>query len=414
MEIAYIVSQYPARSETFIAREVEQLLAQGNRLLIAPLRWSDTGEGIQVEEANVLGLHWNPLDWAFSLAWAVAQRPRRVFQMGRDVCTAPLFSDLWWRLLVLSLVSLSLARALNGRSIDHLRAHFLDSEAITTFWISRLLDVRFSTTVHTRSTRFPTPLLQRVAQATAFCAAISVETKRMVNDLTGGHARIVVIRNGVTIPTSVLPQSGPLKPPGWRLLAVGRLVKKKGFDTLLEACGLLRTWGRPFHCDIIGDGPRRAHLVKQARRLKIERHVTFHGAQPNDEVYRAFRRHDVLVAPSRPSPDGDRDGLPTVIIEALSCGVPVVASAFAAIPELVVDGETGRLAPPDAPVALARTLRRLFNRPRHALRMARRGREEVRRRFRLEREVDTLDAWIRATSRASALKESRKRAHSPD
>jgi glycosyltransferase involved in cell wall biosynthesis len=120
------------------------------------------------------------------------------------------------------------------------------------------------------------------------------------------------------------------------------------------------------------------------------------------------------VAPCRLASDGDQDGLPTVLMEAMSCGLPVVASAFAAIPELVVDGKTGRLVPPDAPVALARTLRRLFDRPREALRMGLRGREHVRRHFRLEREADTLDAWIRATSRATVLKESRERAHSPD
>lgn len=414
MEIAYIVSQYPARSETFIAREMEQLLARGHRLLIAPLRWSDTGEGIRVKGADVLGVQWNPLDWALSLAWGVARRPHRVLRMGRDICTAPLFSDLWWRLLVLSLVSLALARELNDRPVDHLRAHFLDSEAIATFWIGRLLDVPFSTTAHTLKTRFPTPLLRCVTRTASFCTAISEETKRMADNLTGGHTRIVVIRNGVTVPSSVQPRSAPLAPPAWRLLAVGRLVEKKGFDTLLEACALLRVWGRPFRCDIIGDGPRRDQLMERARRLRIERHVTFHGAQPNEEVFWAFRHQDLLVAPSCPSPDGDRDGLPTVIIEAFSCGVPVVASAFAAIPELVVDGETGRLVPPDAPVALARTLRRLFDRPREALRLGRRGREEVRRRFRLEREVDTLDAWIRATSHASVPEGSEERAHSPD
>ena len=412
MEIAYIVSQYPARSETFIAREVKELLVQGNRLLIAPLRWSDTGEGIRVEGADVLGLQWNPLDWVLSLAWAAARRPRQVLQMGRDICTAPLFSGLWGRLLVLSLVSLTLARELDGRSVDHLRAHFLDSEAIATSWISRLLDVPFSVTVHTLKTRFPTPLLQRVAQTASFCVTISGETKRMVENLTGGRMQVVVIRNGVTVPSSARFRSGPVAPPDWRLLAVGRLVAKKGFNTLFDACALLRDWGRPFRCDIIGDGPCRGRLTEHARRLRIERHVTFYGAQPNHEVYRALRQHDVLVAPCRLASDGDRDGLPTVLMEALSCGVPVVASAFAAIPELVTDGETGRLVPPNAPVALARTLRRLFDQPRHALRMGREGREQVRRRFQLEREVERLDAWMRTTSRVSALKRSRERADS--
>lgn len=402
MEIAYVVSQYPARSETFIAREMEELRAQGNDLVIAPLRWSDTGEGIRVDRADVLDLQWNPLDWTLSFAWALSRHPGKVVEMARDICTAPLFSALWWRLLVLGLVSLSLARDLKPRSVDHLRAHFLDSEATAAFWVGRLLNVPFSVTLHTLHARFPSPLLRRVAQATSFCAVISGETKRRAESAIDRHAQIGVIRNGVSIPSSVRVRTGPLAPPAWRLLAVGRLVDKKGFDTLLEACALLRHWGRPVRCTLIGDGPRRASLTEQARRLKIERHVAFHGGQPNEEVYHALRHHDLLVAPSRSSPDGDRDGLPTVIIEALSCGLPVVASAFAAIPELVADGETGRLVPPDAPVALARTLRRLFDRPRHTFRMGRRGREQVRRHFQLEREVTKLNAWIRAASRGTS------------
>jgi len=407
MEIAYIVSQYPARSETFIAREIEQLRARGHRLLIAPLRWSDTAEGLRVEGADLLGLQWNPLDWLLSSAWALSRRPRQVVQMGRDLCVAPLFSATWWRLLILGLVSLALAREVKDHPVDHLRAHFLDSEAIAAFWMSRLLDVPFSLTLHTRSTRFPSSLLRRVARASSFCAAISDETQRMAERLTGRDARVGMVRNGVSLSPSLQPRSGPRAPPIWRLLAVGRLVGKKGFDTLLSACRLLRDWGRPLRCDIIGDGPYRERLLEQAQRLKIGHIVTFHGAQPNDAVYRALRQHDVLVAPSRPTREGDRDGLPTVIIEALSCGIPVVATSFAAIPELVADGQTGRLVPPDAPIALARALRRLFDRPRHAFRMGRRGREQVRRRFQLQREVEKLDAWIRETSGLSGSEKHR-------
>lgn len=412
MEIAYVVSQYPARSETFIAREMKQLLARGNRLLIAPLRWSDTGEGIRVEGADVLGLQWNPLDWVLSFAWAVSRCPRKVVRMGRDLCTAPLFSATWWRLLILGLVSLALARELSDRSVDHLRAHFLDSEAIAAFWVSRLLDVPFSITIHTRSTRFPPSLLRRIAQATSFCAATGTATKRMVRRMANRHNRIDVVRNGVPLPSTLRSRSFPVASPVWRLLSVGRLVEKKGFDTLLEACRLLQDWGRPFRCHIIGDGPCKDRLVAQARRLRIERHVTFYGAKPNEEVYRALQQHDVLVAPCRLASDGNRDGLPTVLMEALSCGVPVVASAFAAIPELVAEGKTGRLVSPDSSIALARALRRLFDRPRHAFRMGRRGREQVRRQFQLEREVETLDAWIHTTSRVSVSEKSTERAHS--
>ena len=400
MHIAYIVSQYPARSETFVAREMNQLARQGRRITLARLRWSDTQDGLRVPEADVLPLQWSPIRWCKGLGWALVNRPRALVQMARDIGTAPVLSSLWQRLLILALVSLALARTLEGRSVDHLRAHLLDSEAIAAYWIGSLLDRPFSVTLHTRKTRFPSPLLRRVARSTAFIAAISHETRRLAATMSGREARICTIRNGVSV-SPTLPRSLPRTPPTWRLLAVGRLVEKKGFDVLVRACRLLRAWGRPVQCTLIGAGPQREALARQIRRNALQDRMTLRGAQPNAEVYRALRRHDLLVAPSRPASDGDRDGIPTVLIEALSQGVPVVASAFAAIPELVQDGETGRLVTPGAPVTLARTLHRLFDAPQHAARMGRNGREQIRRCFSVEREGRRLDTWIQHTSARS-------------
>jgi glycosyltransferase involved in cell wall biosynthesis len=176
---------------------------------------------------------------------------------------------------------------------------------------------------------------------------------------------------------------------------VGRLVEKKGFDVLVEACERLDAWDCPFHCTVIGDGPLRSSLEARARQHNLAHRITFRGAQSNETVLRAMQQHHVLVVPSRPARDGTRDGIPTVLLEALSYGRTVVASRFAGIPELVEDGETGRLVPPNDPSELAHALRDLFRHPDRASSMAAAGRDRVRRHFNLTREVGKLARLIK-------------------
>lgn len=398
MNVAYILSQYPARSETFIAREMQELASFDNDLTIARMRWSDTGDGLQVENADVLRLHWHPIDWSLGMAWGLYRHPRALLRMGRELFYASLFSKLWWRLLILCLITLALARTLCDRPTEHLRAHFLDSESIAAYWLSRLLDVPFSITLHTTYTRFPTPLAKRVVRYACFCAATSVETKKFATQLDK-DGEVTLIRNGIHIPSS---RSSPVSLSDTRcdLVAVGRLVEKKGFDTLLHACHLLQAWLRPLRCDIIGDGPLLETLKKNAYELNIDSYVHFRGAQPNSHVIRTLRSKDVLVMPSRPAKNGDRDGIPTVLIEAMAHGTLVVASNFAGIPDLVDHGRTGVLVPPNDPFALAYRLNELFHRPKWRDSMRKRAHKHVRKHYSIEREVRTLNHLIRDGSKS--------------
>lgn len=393
MEIAYIVSQYPARSETFIAREMRELCTRGHDLTIARLRWSDTNAGIEVSDAEVLPLKWNPIAWLLGVQWAARRAPQALARMGRDLLSSARPSVTWARLLVLSLISLALARTLHTTSIDHIRAHFLDSEAIASYWVSDLLDVPFSLTLHTLKTRFSSSLLTRVVEGASFCAVISKDAKGRLGTTAARPNEIVLIRNGVRRPGEPPPPLTSVPSP-WKLLAVGRLVDQKGFDVLIEACEHLDAWNYSFHCTIIGDGPLRSPLEAQTHQRNVVSQVTFRGAQSNEAVLRAMRQHHVLVMPSRPARDGTRDGIPTVLIEALAHGMPVVASDFAGIPELIKDGITGNLVPPNAPIELACVLRDLFEDPQQTSSMGKAGRERVRHEFDLETEINKLEEEI--------------------
>ena len=124
---------------------------------------------------------------------------------------------------------------------------------------------------------------------------------------------------------------------------MGRLVEKKGFDELLHACALLAARHRRFHCEIYGDGPRRGDLESLRDQLDLQEYVHFRGARTQAELLPVYQRADVFALTPRVTDDGDRDGVPNVLFEAMACGTPVVSTCVGGIPEVVHDGRDGLL-----------------------------------------------------------------------
>ena len=180
-----------------------------------------------------------------------------------------------------------------------------------------------------------------------------------------------VVRNGVDM--SELRG----RPAGRTLLCVSRLVPKKGIDTLLTAFGMLADDRPTVDLEIIGDGPLRDALQAQARALGLEERVCFRGPLPSADVQEALRRCAMLVLPCRIDESGDRDGLPTVLLEAMACGTPVVTTDIVGLPELVRPDETGLLVPPDAPAGLAVAIESLLDDPVRAAELGAAGRRLV-------------------------------------
>src|SRR5690606_26654575 len=129
------------------------------------------------------------------------------------------------------------------------------------------------------------------------------------------------------------------------LLGVGRLVEKKGFDQLIEVVRALRAEGRPVRAEIVGDGPLREELTAQIQELGLQDHVTLLGPRTQEEVRGLLEEADLFVAPFVIGADGDADGLPTVLLEAMATGIPCVAASVTAVGEVILDGRTGWLVP---------------------------------------------------------------------
>ena len=174
------------------------------------------------------------------------------------------------------------------------------------------------------------------------------------------------------------------------LLTVCRLVEKKGVDTLLRALAELAQSGKDWRLTIAGDGPESDKLKALAGELKITERCDFLGAVSNDLVRELLRHADYFVLPCRTDADGDRDGIPVVLMEAMACGVPVVSGDLPAIRELIVHGESGMLVDGTKPKDVARALQELERDPALQERIAIGGRKRVETEFSLEENVTRL------------------------
>jgi glycosyltransferase involved in cell wall biosynthesis len=229
--------------------------------------------------------------------------------------------------------------------------------------LSQMTGVRFSFTGHARDIFELTPppiLAEKVARA-RFVVAVSEFTREHIQGIARAEDRdkVVVVRNGLNAssfsPRRIDPNGVPL------LLSVGRLVEKKGHDTLLAAGALLRDRGLAFRIEVIGEGPLRAQLEDQSRQLGLNGQVVLAGSRDHGQVRAAYDRAHVFVLPCRQTSVGDRDGLPVAIVEAMAVGVPVVSTLVAGIPELVADDISGILVPPDDPARLADAIERVLS-----------------------------------------------------
>jgi colanic acid/amylovoran biosynthesis glycosyltransferase len=246
---------------------------------------------------------------------------------------------------------------------------------------SELTGIPYTVTCHANDiwSEFNAPHLVRRIGAAAGVATWTEYNARALRALSPGVP--VRVMSGIVAaePLESVSREGPV-------LAVARAVPKKGLDTLVEACAVAARDGERFETEMVGDGPELARLRELAAARGVGDRVRFRGPSPPDEVDEAYARCSAVVVPSRIAPDGDRDGLPTVLLEAMGRGLPVIATDVVGIPELVRDGHNGLLVSPDDQDGLAEAITRVHRDHDLADRLGREARTTF------EREHDPADA----------------------
>lgn len=203
-----------------------------------------------------------------------------------------------------------------------------------------------------------------------------------------GQARLLRLYNGIDL-TRFRPRAGAAPQPPL-VLAVGRLVEKKGFRVLVEACALLRARGVDFRCEIVGGGELHDTLAADIRERGVEGLVTLAGSTTTEAVAARLADATVVALPCIVGEDGNVDALPTALLEGMACTVPLVSTRLSGIPEIVIDGENGRLVEPGNAAQLAGALEEILTRPETAAAMGRAGRRRAEELFDLRRSAAVL------------------------
>jgi colanic acid/amylovoran biosynthesis glycosyltransferase len=392
LRVAYVMSRFPKLTETFVLNEIIAVDKLGVAAAVYPLlRQRETllqpGAAELVERAHYLPSFSVPI--LASQLYFLRRKPRAYLGALGALIRATLGSA---RLLAAGLLLfpkiVHAARLMAGTGIDHVHCHFATHPALAGFVIHRLVDIPYSFTAHGSDIHLDRHMLcEKVAEA-SFVVAISETNREVIERECGARhaASIKVIHCGVDT-TLFRPPHAPLldgRSDALRIVSVGTLHEVKGQRHLIEACALIRDEGVEFSCRLIGNGPDEADLRRLVARHALDGHISFLGVLSRDEVVAQLVRADVLVAASVPSSDGRREGIPVVLMEAMSCGLPVVASRLSGIPELVRDGRSGILVTPGNATEIAAALRRLAKDPDLRRRLGTGARRTVERAFDLE------------------------------
>lgn len=395
--MGYVVKLYPRYSETFIVNEILAHERAGLELEIFSLRPPENGyfqdaisrvrapvtyvpaRGVKIED------FWLALEEAAEMLpgiWSKLEAARG--EEGRDVYQAVV-----------------LAREIRLRGVGHLHAHFASLPTSVARLAARFAGVPYTFTAHAKDIFHedvrPEDLSRKLADAAAV-VTVSEYNLEYLREFYGPAAgRVQRIYNGMDLER--FPYESPEhRPP--RIIGVGRLVEKKGLSDLVDACSILERQGRDFECQIIGSGPLEEELRSQIERLGLQDKVELAGPRPQSELVEHVQGAAVFAAPCVVGSDGNRDGLPTVLLEAMALGTPCVSTAVTGIPEVIRDEKTGLMAIQHDPVSLAASLERLLADPALRERLAAQARRLIEEEFDEQRNAARVREVFEAADRA--------------
>ena len=402
LRIGYVLKRFPRLSETFILNEILALERQGIEVEVFSLLKPPAEQRhalLADVRARVTYLPSSGNLGRIKMLDGLAAAPVFLGDLLADADHGALFpakspADV----ATLYLKAAAVALLARQRRVDHLHAHF-GSDATTVALLSgRLSGLGYSFTAHARDIfhTYQDPVaddaMRRVKLDEArFCVTVSDYNVRRLTQIAP-HARVRRLYNGIDL-SRFTPDPAARRPE--LIVAVGRLIEKKGFADLIEACRLLAPERPAMRCRIIGDGPLRDDLQARIDAAGLRDRVEILGPRTQETLIGLMRQAAVITLPCVVGESGDRDGLPTVLLEGMALGQPVVTTTTSGGPEIVVQDETGQLCPPADPPGLARALGEVLADPERAHRMGTAGRRRAERLFSLDRNVATLAGHFR-------------------
>jgi glycosyltransferase involved in cell wall biosynthesis len=403
--VGYIVRKFPVLSQTFVLNEILALEARGIHVHIFSLERPDDPRFQDDVPHLQAPIHYVP----------DALSARRLLQFNRRLSRVHRWRYGWtflravvrarpkllWRLLQAGYVAHEARRL----GIHHLHAQFADRPTTVAFLASRLTGIPFSFAARSHdifSDRVSSKVLVGKIKEARFVTTVSDANKEYLQEIAPGFEdRIALVYNGIDL--GRFSPNGSSPPAPFRILCVARLVEKKGIPVLIKACRRLLDRRVEFRVDIVGTGDLHPHLQNVIRGMDLQSRVRLLGPRRQLEVAEHCRRSHLFVLPSIIGSNGDREGLPSAMVEALASGLPVVTTSLSGMQEVVQNGSNGVLVAPEDPDALAEALERLIRNPDVYAELQRRARSSVSERFDRERTTGQLLDLVReAMASASA------------
>jgi glycosyltransferase involved in cell wall biosynthesis len=380
-EVAYLLERFPSFGQTFCYREVAELERQGTKVHVYSIRRPVDEPKQDWDEQLVRRVHYLPEENALVREVDRSVREGRVSGATRETV------EKWGRqsdfLRLYQAVYVGLRMQQNG--IRHLHAHFAGMAARTAFWINQFFGIPYSFTAHANDIFAPRDFVVSLAKLLANAAAIvtvsDYAAEFLRNRFPETAGKVHRIYNGVDLSRFHPADLGSGIPA---IVSIGRLIEKKGFADLISACRLLKPRGRDFVCEIIGEGPLETALQSQIARDGLESCVKLVGPQTQSQIALRLAHATIFVLPCTRAEGGGMDNLPTVIMEAMAAGLPVISTPLAGVPEMVENAFSGKLVPEHDPEAVCAAIEYLIANPEEARRFGDRGREIAREKFSIE------------------------------
>ena len=395
--IAYVAQVFPHLTMTFVYREVLALRACGLDVQTFST-WKPKLDELSEEAKELVKdtFYIFPLNWLRFLqshTWYLLTRPRRYlgtlfFYLTREHSA---FSNRR-RTFLHFCQAVYLAKEVERRNIKHLHVHFALNATTLAMVVSRLIGTTFSFTAHANDIFVNPILLPEKIQAAQFIVAISEYNIRFMHNIVPTQAtfkKIHLVHCGIDVqrfsPSNHRPRNE--RPV---ILAVGRLVEKKGYPYLIKACKILANQGYDFQCLIIGGGPEEAFLRQMVAENNLSDYVNLVGIVFQEHMQDYLTKADICVLPCVAAGDQDMDGIPNTLMEAMAMEIPTISTAISGIPELIEDWKTGLLVPPQDEASLARAIATLLENKELRSTLGRAGRAKVVAEFEIEKNACRL------------------------
>ncbi len=388
LSLAYLTTDFPVFSHTFISREInglEELGVEIKHLSIHTPHPSDISDEdahfkdkvfyiFPLNKSNFIQAHLEfffrmPHQYFYWMYYVVSRSETKFIDRIRCFYH---FAE-----------AVYLAKEVKRQNIKHIHAHFFQGNATIAMIVSKLLGISYSITAHGSALLVNRILNKEKIQHAKFIIAISQYNKNFMLNINPDFAKkVFVVHCGLK--SDSFPPAPPRNNPLFTLLAIGRMVWEKAYQYLIETCRILRDEGIAFRCLLIGDGAERHKLEQLIKQYQLEQHIQLLGTVLQERIQDYYNQADAFILTSI------SEGIPIVIMEAMSKQLPVIASDITGIPELVEDGVSGYLVPSKQPQAYADAVKKLINNPQQCVTMGKKGREKIQAEFDIDTNIQQL------------------------